>query len=177
MWIEKNKILHVNGLIPEEGRATSENVASSVSSIISSHFSSFQIVDSGDGNTINAIVPKETVTVYVEQHSYEVLPWQVFAWTNQVSASYPSDKVTVFSFPYLDEKPTFGSGSNKYRVKAIIRDEYVLEVLANSAEDAKAVASAVEIHHWDHLDIEPHLTERKLMRYARWGNFEVEDIK
>ena len=77
---------------------------------------------------------------------------------------------------YSTEKKVFGSGSKTFEITATIRDDYKIKVNAETKEEALALANEVSISDWDHPDIEPHLSHRKIIRHARWGNLSVEEI-
>lgn len=79
---------------------------------------------------------------------------------------------------YISSNPkTFGSGSMKFEVTALVNDKYTLVVNADSEEDAIAIANEVPIISWTHPTIEPGLKERKLLRYARWGNLSALEVE
>lgn len=71
------------------------------------------------------------------------------------------------------EKKVFGSGPKEFVVVATIRDEYRLKVFAETQEQAIDVANGVDIADWEHPTIEPHLTDRRIIRHARWGNLKA----
>ena len=77
---------------------------------------------------------------------------------------------------YSTEK-NFGSGDKEYTVTAVLRDEYTLNVKADSEEDAVKYAMQINISDWKHEEIEPHLEERVLLRMARWGNLTAKEVK
>jgi hypothetical protein len=80
------------------------------------------------------------------------------------------------TFKFLDVPPEFGSGKNKYTVKSIVKDEYEVNVLADSEEEAIACASKINIEHWHHLALHPELDEVVFMRVGKWGIFEARKI-
>lgn len=75
-----------------------------------------------------------------------------------------------------DTKRIIGSGSKTFEVIATIRDEYRLEVQADDEDQAIFFANGVDISQWKHPDIEPELSERRLIRHARWGNLRATEI-
>ena len=79
-------------------------------------------------------------------------------------------------FSFSRKKELFGTGSKVYQVTAIIRDNYTINVLADSEEEAIANAKYIPAYEWHHPDIEPHLTERRMVRMARWGNFVAKEV-
>lgn len=83
----------------------------------------------------------------------------------------------VFKLDYSRQKQLFGAGEKTFEVTAKIYDEYRIKVRANSDEEAIELANSVALSEWKHPDIEPHLTERRIIRYARWGNLHAEEVK
>lgn len=75
------------------------------------------------------------------------------------------------------DKKVFGEGSSKFEVVATIRDEYRISVMADSPAEAIELARDIDICEWLHPDIEPHLEDRRLVRFARWGNFYTTEVK
>jgi hypothetical protein len=80
-------------------------------------------------------------------------------------------------FSYVDKAGILGSGSKAFEVVATIRDEYRLKVMASSEDEALQIANAHDISEWEHPDIEPHLSDRRIIRHARWGNLSVREIE
>jgi hypothetical protein len=64
----------------------------------------------------------------------------------------------------------------KYTVSVRLIDEYEIDVHALSEEDAINKAKDTRISKWKHLDLYPDVQERKIIRYAKWHNFEIKDI-
>jgi uncharacterized protein YneR len=65
---------------------------------------------------------------------------------------------------------SFGTGSNKYEVTAVLRDEYTIEVEADSEEEANRIAYDIDLSEWHHNELDTDLNDRVLIRMARWGN-------
>jgi hypothetical protein len=65
------------------------------------------------------------------------------------------------------------TGSKEFTVTSTVIDKYQVKVYADSEEEAIENAKTVPISQWEHLNIYPDVSERKIIRYAKWCNFEV----
>ena len=65
------------------------------------------------------------------------------------------------------------TGSKEFTVTSTVIDKYQVIVYADSEEEAIENAKTVPISQWEHLNIYPDVSERKIIRYAKWCNFEV----
>lgn len=84
----------------------------------------------------------------------------------------------VETFKYKDGLDGFGTGSKKYIVTSTIRDVYELPVNAESEEDALEKSKDYHINDWHHLEsTDSNLKDVVFVRAAKWGNFDVREIK
>jgi hypothetical protein len=81
----------------------------------------------------------------------------------------------VFKVGYI-KNVDINSGSKKFIVTATLKDQYNVEVSAENEEDAIAKAKNISISKWNHLDLYPDVKERKVIRYAKWNNFDAKPI-
>jgi hypothetical protein len=74
---------------------------------------------------------------------------------------------------------SFGTGEKLYEITATIRDDYKISIYANSEQEALDTADGIDIAEWRHPDVQEdaHLTDRRIVRHARWGNLSVNEIK
>ena len=86
-----------------------------------------------------------------------------------------SSNIIVIKMPYLKNLKNDDT-LNKYIVTSKLIDEYEIEVYANSKEEAEFIAKNTSISKWKHLDLFPDITDRKIIRYSKWGNFTVKPI-
>jgi hypothetical protein len=84
----------------------------------------------------------------------------------------------VETFKYKDGLDGFGTGSKKYIVTSTIKDVYELPVNAESEEDALEKSKHYHINDWHHLEsTDSHLKDMVFVRAAKWGNFDVREVK
>lgn len=86
-----------------------------------------------------------------------------------------SNNIIVIKMPYLKNLKNDDT-LNKYIVTSKLIDEYQIEVYANSKEEAEFIAKNTAISKWKHLDLFPDITDRKIIRYSKWGNFNVDPV-
>lgn len=72
------------------------------------------------------------------------------------------------------EKIKNNTGSKEFVVTSTIIDKYQVIVYADSEEEALSNAKTIPISQWKHLDLYPDVPERKIIRYGKWCNFEIE---
>lgn len=65
---------------------------------------------------------------------------------------------------------------NNYTVVANMIDKYEIEIWASSEKEAIEIAENTRISKWKHVDLFPEIEERKIIRYSKWGNFEIKPI-
>lgn len=80
------------------------------------------------------------------------------------------------TFAFLNQTPVFGHGKTMYRVKSTVKDEYEVDVFADSEEEAIDYASKIDIEQWNHLDIYPDIQEVKFLRFSKWGIFNAKEM-
>jgi hypothetical protein len=68
------------------------------------------------------------------------------------------------------------SGSKKFVVTSTLIDKYEVEINAETEEEAIEKAKLVPISKWKHLDLYPDITDRKVIRYAKWFNFDSKPL-
>lgn len=71
------------------------------------------------------------------------------------------------------EKIKNNTGSKEFLVTSTVIDKYQVLVYADSEEEAIENAKTIPISQWNHLDLYPDVSERKIIRYAKWCNFEI----
>lgn len=86
-----------------------------------------------------------------------------------------SNSTIVMKIPYSKNLKN-DIGLNKYTVTSKLIDEYEIEVYASSKEEAEFIAKNTRISKWKHLDLFPDITDRKIIRYSKWGNFTVKPL-
>lgn len=92
--------------------------------------------------------------------------------------NFVSGDFLVETFKYKDGLNGFGTGSKKYIVTSTIRDVYELPVNAESEEDALEKSKDYHINDWHHLEsTDSNLKDVVFVRAAKWGNFDVREIK
>lgn len=92
--------------------------------------------------------------------------------------NFVSGDFLVETFKYKDGLDGFGTGSKKYIVTSTIRDVYELPVNAESEEDALEKSKDYHINDWHHLEsTDSNLKDVVFVRAAKWGNFDVREIK
>lgn len=84
--------------------------------------------------------------------------------------------VIRLTFKTTKDKKVFGSGKDEYVVTAHIRDQYTINVFANSESEAIDIANNIPVDEWEHPDIDPELHQRQLVRYAKWGNLDAKKL-
>jgi hypothetical protein len=67
-------------------------------------------------------------------------------------------------------------GSKTFNVTATLIDKYSITVSAENESEAIEKAKLTSISKWSHLDLYPEVQERKVIRYAKWNNFEAKGI-
>lgn len=122
---------------------------------------------------------KDAATVFINGAPEWVFKNSILIRTDmdeQLDLPNVDDIYRIANGRYLVGK-SFGSGSKTYKVTAVLRDEYTLDVKADSEEEAVDLAFNINIADWKHEEIEPHLTERAIVRMARWGNLSAEEVE
>jgi hypothetical protein len=123
------------------------------------------------------LVPKDqaTVTNLHDRGSVDIYFGDIVI----VSGDTPIDvsgNCLLFDFYVSSEQIVFGDGSLKFEVTALINDKYTVVVNADSPEEAISIANEIPINSWLHPTIEPGLKERRIVRYARWGNLSATEV-
>lgn len=123
------------------------------------------------------LVPKNqaTVTNLHDRESVEIYFGDIVI----VSGDTPIDvsgSCLLFDFYASNQPIIFGNGSIKFEVTALINDKYTVVVNAENPEEAIDIANKIPINSWLHPTIEPGLEERKIIRYARWGNLSATEM-
>ena len=77
--------------------------------------------------------------------------------------------------PYI-KSIDISSGSKEFIVTATLTDKYSIQIKADSEQDALLKAENISLSKWTHLDLYPDIKERKVIRYAKWGNFEAKPL-
>jgi hypothetical protein len=156
------------------------NLEQAMFEIISSKLHGFNVLRGPEdfSKKIVCLVPKSqaTVTNLQDQVSLEIY----FGDIAIVSADTPIDvsgNCLLFDFYVSNEPKVFGSGSLKFEVTALINDKYTVVVNADNPEQAIDIANEIPISSWLHPTIEPGLQERKIIRYARWGNLYATEVR
>lgn len=90
----------------------------------------------------------------------------------------PQVKILMKKFSFVRTRESFGTGSKTFRVEALIRDHYTININAETKEEAIEIANEIPIAEWQHPDIpeDLHLTDRRVVRHARWGNLTAEEV-
>ncbi len=124
------------------------------------------------------IVAKDAATVsnIDDGVSYDIMFGDIVLASGDAAISI-SGNCTAFDFYISDSPKVFGTGSRKFEVSATINDKYVISVNADNEEQAIEIANKISIDNWEHPTIEPHLKERKIVRYARWGNLSATEVQ
>jgi hypothetical protein len=86
-----------------------------------------------------------------------------------------NQNIIVVKVPYFKKLET-SRGPNKYKVTSRLIDEYEIIIYANSEDEARDIAKNTSISKWKHLDLFPEISDRKIIRYSKWGNFNINPI-
>tara|TARA_B110000259_G_scaffold180550_1_gene221429 strand:- start:2055 stop:2558 length:504 start_codon:yes stop_codon:yes gene_type:complete len=166
MWLKENSIL----ILSHVGRDSLD-----AETVIASHMNARE--EKSDDAVIYYVLATNsrimTLTDGEEVFSCSLQPGDLLAFREPFKIQ--GDEVAVLSIPDIKTRG-FGKGPKRFLVTATINDRYTLPVWAETKEEAIALSHDVKTSLWDHPDIEPHLTQRVIVRMARWGNLEVEEI-
>lgn len=90
----------------------------------------------------------------------------------------PQVKIIQRKFSFVRTRESFGTGSKTFKVEVLIKDHYTININADTKEEAIAIADEIPIAEWQHPDIpeDLHLTDRRVVRHARWGNLTAEEV-
>lgn len=130
-----------------------------------------------DGHSMKSIVLLEDSTVRFLDLKLEITqPYgTIITFLNNLEYGV-AGKHFLQEFSYTKRAGLVGTGSKKFRVTATIKDKYTLDVMADDEESALLIANGVGMAEWDHPTIEPWLTDRRMIRHARWGNLDAMEI-
>jgi hypothetical protein len=92
-----------------------------------------------------------------------------------IYSSNDKNAFRIFKFKYSQNVDT-DSGSKRFKVTATLIDKYETYVSADNEEEAIEKAKNISLSYWDHLDIYPDVEERKIIRYAKWNNFDAQPL-
>ena len=150
-----------------------ERLEQEMMGLVYSKISHLKIVKKSEGalGKVLCIVAKDVATVsnLHDSSSHDIVFGDIVLASGDAPVEI-SGNCLVFDF-YISPTPKrFGQGKSRFEVTATINDKYTITVNADSAEDAVKIANDIPIDNWAHPTIEPHLKERQIVRYARWGN-------
>lgn len=183
MWIEDHSLLHtkLNGYYVKD--FSEDTLAKEALVIAKSNFSKYSIFPSSGQELqhLTAFVAKESGKLNIEHNgiSKVILVSQFDIVIKDSLDPYDVQDMSnfyVLTFDYVQQKALLGAGDRVFQVTAKIYDEYRIKVRANSSDEAIDFANSINIAEWEHPDIEPHLTKREIVRYARWGNLNAEEV-
>lgn len=176
MWITDHNAFVLRNIFSDSDFLDLGTVTQEIGIICKSNYSRFTVYlwkDPEVKDTITAYVfnSQEAVEIKVGGELVSVKNNDVLLIVDDSDTAIPSGIVKHrMEFSFSKKKELFGNGSKVFDVTAKISDEYRIKVLADSEEDAVEQARDIPIYEWEHPDIEPHLTERMIIRMARWGN-------
>ena len=111
--------------------------------------------------------PVENQSMRVDRGDVVIFPSEL------IYSCEDQDSFRIFKFKY-SQNVDLDSGSKKFKVTATLIDKYETYITADNEEEAIEKAKNISLSYWDHLDIYPDVQERKIIRYAKWNNFDAE---
>lgn len=129
--------------------------------------------------TVTAIVCNSdqlVVTLEVEKSIIKMNSGDVLIFPSELKHSIDNiENCIVKKMPYI-KSIDISSGSKEFIVTATLTDKYSIQIKADSEQDALLKAENISLSKWTHLDLYPDIKERKVIRYAKWGNFEAKPL-
>ena len=183
MWIEDHSLLHtkLNGYYVKN--FSEDTLAEEAITIAKSNFSKYSIFPSSgrEFKCLTAFVAKANGRLNIIHNGINktILVSQFDIIIKDSPDPYDAQDMSnfyVLTFAYVQQKALPGVGDKVFEVTAKISDEYRITVRANTSDEAIDFANGINISEWEHPDIEPHLTKRQIVRYARWGNLNAKEV-
>jgi len=92
------------------------------------------------------------------------------------SIEVDSDHYIYFEVYYWPKSKNEEADGQPYQIIATLTDKYETQVFANSEKEAYAKAYNIPLSDWKHLTPGGVTTPRKIIRWASWGDFEINEI-
>lgn len=182
LFIEKDTTIYSEGNFAGYDFSQVNQIKQELFGVIRNKYTSFNVFNEvlESDSIITAIVFLEDADIDILGVKIHVAAGSVFASTKEIdlqSLSNVSNIMAHFGFRKRSAV-IFGDGANEYEVSVLIRDTYNVKVLANSKEEALAIADSIPLHDWEHPDVleDAHLEDRRVIRHCRWGNLSVREI-
>jgi hypothetical protein len=116
------------------------------------------------------------VTLEVEKSIIKMNSGDVLIFPSEIKHSIDNlENCIVKKIPYI-KSIDLSAGSKEFIITATLTDKYSISIKADSEEEALSKAENISISKWTHLDLYPDIKERKVIRYAKWGNFEAKPL-
>lgn len=181
MWLEKNKVFVLRNFPLQDTVSGSPDVyEKEIFNIIESSFSTISLFkDPAEGLVeVSARVFSSDQIIYFNDVATPVSFGDCVVVVDPKSYDFLSNNKFIYDFVFYASltKVPVGNGSHEFEVICTITDKYKLTVLANSQEEAIQIANSTYPSKWEHLDIDPELEQRYMMRMARWGNYDVRKL-
>jgi hypothetical protein len=139
------------------------------------------ILDQGDDvlPTVTCVICKGDQTSVLIKEKQSIIPMSigdVLIFPSEMEHNISNkNNVTVKKIFYAKNVDMSG-GDTRFLVSSTLIDKYEIEVMANSEEEAIEKAKLISISKWKHLDLQPEISDRKLIRYAKWFNFDSKPL-
>ena len=186
MWYGKNSVIILQYPGPEDPAwSDRDQLAVEAFALARSNFSDLTLTNDPDSmltigaiNQWDAYAVLEEATVFVDNEPVWVPANSIIIRINSETRLELPDIPSIFivnNGSWVRGK-SFGTGANKYEVTAVLRDEYTIEIDADSEEEATTLAHNIDISEWHHKELDTDLVDRVLLRMARWGNLSAKKV-
>jgi hypothetical protein len=186
MWYGDNTVIVLQYPGPEDAAwSNRDQLAVEAFALARSNFSDITLTNDTDSmltigaiNQWDAYAVLEDATVFVNDDPVWVFANSIIIRINSETKLELPEIPSIFivtNGSWVKGK-SFGTGSNKYEVTAVLRDEYTIEIEADSEEEAARLAYNIDISEWHHKELETNLVDRVLVRMARWGNLSTKKV-
>jgi hypothetical protein len=117
-----------------------------------------------------------TVTIESTKSRIAMNPGDILIFPSEMNHDIDKlDSCRILKIGYL-KNVDIESGSKQFIVTSTLIDKYQIKVYAENESEAIEKAKTTSISKWNHLDLSPEIKERKVIRYAKWHNFDAESI-
>lgn len=171
MWTVKDEILVIRNL----GLVANKLSSDAAKEIVLSHFTERTTTD-----YIFYLVASDKTTVKVtldsEEYSFDLDSDAILAFSGNCTVKHADPNLCAIKQIENFKHIGFGSGTKKFLVSSEVRDLFTINIKADTEDEAIALANSLPMHLWDHPDINEHLTQRVMVRMARWGNVFAREV-
>lgn len=182
MWIGNNRDIFLLRNMPFKNAVVSnqESYRDEVFKIAESSFNHVDLyTDYDDGLDVMLVaVFASNYDLIIDNEKFEVSFGDCLITTTpqKILSLEPEFVLLEIEFYFTRNKKQVGTGSKEYSIISVVRDEYKINVFADSLEEAISLASEIPPSKWEHLEVDTHLEERTMVRMARWGNFTAKEV-